>query len=109
MQTSNGVKNIFLIFFSFYILFLLQTSFLAHFNIAGMVPNLILISIILINFFEKPSGDSGLFSAVSGGFFLDMFSGAAVGPLSFIGFHILIYLLIAIFIKFLLKKHVRFF
>jgi len=103
------IKKIFLIFFSFYILFLLQTSFLIHFNIRGRTPNLILISVICINLFEKPREDSGLFSAVIGGFFLDIFSQAAAAPLNFIGFHVLIYLLIAIFIKFLLKKHVRFF
>jgi len=74
-----------------------------------MVPNFILISVILINFFEKPRENSGLFSAVSSGFFLDMSSQAALTPLNFIGFHVLIYLFIAIFIKFLLKKYVRFF
>jgi len=100
------VKNIFLIFISFYILFLLQTSFLTYFNVAGMIPNLILISVILINFFEKPGQYLGLFSAAIGGFFLDMFSDA---PLNFIGFHILIFLLISVFIKYLFKKHVQLF
>jgi rod shape-determining protein MreD len=101
------VKKILLIFISFYILFLLQTSFLVHFNILGRTPNLILISVILINLFEKPREDLGLYSAVISGLFLDMSSQAAVAPLNFIGFHILTYLLIAIFIKFLLKKYVQ--
>jgi len=97
------VKNIFLIFISFYILFLLQTSFLTYFNVAGMIPNLILISVILINFFEKPRQYLGLFSAAIGGFFLDMFSE------NFICFHVLVFLLISVFIKYLFKKHVQLF
>ena len=107
------VKKIFLIFISFYILFLLQTSFFVYFNILGRwlswSQNLILISVIGINFFEKPKENSGLFSAASGGFFLDMSSGASDAPLNFIGFHILIFLLISVFIKYFFKKHVQLF
>lgn len=84
-----------------YFLTLFQTSFLIHFNISGIIPNLILISVILINFFESPSKNSGIFSAFIGGFFLDIFSE------NFFGFWTLILIIITLFIKFILKKYVR--
>lgn len=90
---------IFILFF--YFLALLQTSFLIYFNILGIVPNIILILVILINLFEKPEQNLGLYSAFIGGFFLDIFSS------NFIGFYILISAGIAIFLKFILRKYVR--
>lgn len=93
-------KTLLLIIF-FYILVLLQTSFLAHFHIWGAVPNLVVIIVILINLFEKPQENSGIFSAVIGGFFLDIFSS------HFIGFYILILVGLSLFIKFVFKKYVR--
>jgi rod shape-determining protein MreD len=104
MQTSNGVKKILLIFISFYILFLLQASFLVHFNINGWVPNLILIAVILINLFEKPKESLGPFSAIVGGFFSDV---SFEPPLNFIGFHILVFFLLSVFIKYFLKRYVQ--
>lgn len=95
------VKKILILILFFYILVLLQTSFLVHFNIKGIVPNLVLVSVILINFFEKPKEYLGFLSAIIGGFFLDVFSE------NFIGFYILILVGLAIFIKFILKKYVR--
>jgi len=85
----------------FYFLALLQTSFLAHFSICGIVPNLILITVILWNFFEKPKDYSGLYGAAIGGFFLDIFSNR------FVGFYILISLALAIIIKLVIRKYVR--
>ncbi len=93
-------KNpLFLVIF-FYALVLLQTSFLVHFRMFGMVLNLVLISIIVINFLEKPNSHSGYFAALIGGFFLDIFSE------NFIGFWILILMAITIFIKLFLRQHV---
>ena len=99
------MKKFLLLILFFYILVLLQTSFLLHFNIlgwwVGWSPNLILISVILISFLEKPENNSGFFSAFLGGFFLDIFSE------SFFGFNILILTVIVFFIKFIFKKYVR--
>lgn len=89
----------FIIFF--YVLALFQTSFLVHFKIFGQIPNLILISVIIINFFEGPKYYSSFFAAVIGGFFLDIFSDKPIG------LSILILLIISFFIKFILKKYVQ--
>lgn len=98
------MKKFLLLILFFYILVLLQTSFLIHFNILGWwgwSPNLILISVILISFLEKPENNFGFFSAFAGGFFLDIFSE------SFFGFNILILTATVLFIKFIFKKYVR--
>jgi hypothetical protein len=101
-----------------YILTLFQTSFLIHFNIFlgggffGWISNLVLIAVILITVFSVRGGPAsgkedlnkniGIFSGICGGFFLDIFSE------NFIGFHILILVIIAFFIKLILRKYVRF-
>jgi len=84
-----------------YILCLLQTSFLVSFSARGFVLNLVLIAVILINMLENPREMTGIFLAVSGGLFLDIFSER------FFGFWIAILLLSAIFLKFVLKEYVR--
>jgi len=94
------MKKIIILFFCFYFLTLLQASFFPHFSL-GHLLNLVLIVVVLINLFEARKEKSGLFSAFFGGFFLDIFSE------NFIGFWILILLAISIFIKFVLRKHVR--
>lgn len=94
-------KEILILALFLYILALLQTSFLIHFNIAGIVPNLILITVIILNFFEDSRKNSGIISAFLGGFFLDIFSNRPMG------FYILILIALAIFIKFILKRYVR--
>lgn len=98
------IKRILILILFFYFLVLLQTSFLVHFNLFlgwRIGFSLVLISVILINLFEKLENYSGLLSAFLGGFFLDIFSE------NFIGLYILILLLLAIFIKFILKRYVR--
>lgn len=98
------MKKILILILFFYLLTLFQSSFLIHFNILGWEgwsPNLILIAIILLNFFEDSQKNLGIFSAICGGFFLDIFSE------NFIGFYILISVGLAIFVKYILKKHVR--
>ncbi len=83
------------------IFILLQTSFLVHFTIFGLVLNLILISVIIWNILESSKSLSGLSNAAIGGFFLDVFSS------QIFGFYTLILLTIAVFIKFFLKKYVK--
>lgn len=78
---------------------LAQVSFLPHFIFA---PNLVLIFIILINFWEAPERLNGIIAAISGGLFLDIFSGR------FFGFWIIISLVLAFLIKYLFKKHLWF-
>ncbi|MCP6718520.1 MAG: hypothetical protein KJI70_03210 [Patescibacteria group bacterium] len=91
-------KKIILTIFGFYLLTLLQASFFIHFS--SYVPNLILIAVVLVNFFEKQKHGFGIFSALVGGFFLDVF----FGP--YIGYYILICFLTSLFIKLVLKKYV---
>jgi len=66
-------KILFFVLF-FYILVLIQTGFLFHFDIAGTVPNLLLISVVLVIFFERPQKKSGFLIAAIAGFYLDLFS-----------------------------------
>ncbi len=93
-------KILFLIIF-FYIISLLETSFFIHFNFFRFFPNIILIFQILITLFEDPNKNLAIFSAVSAGFFWDIFS---ENP---IGFSILILLSISVFLKIVLRKYVR--
>lgn len=81
----------------FYTLALFQTSFLVHFP----ALNLILISTIFLNLFEKPEKNFGLISAFIGGFFLDIFSEKPIG------FHILILLSLSFLIKIILRRYIR--
>jgi len=91
----------------FYLLALLQTSFLVHFNIflgSFWGPGLILILVILLNFLERPRENSGVMIGFFAGFFLDIF---AENPFQFFGFYTLISLTLAICIKFILSKYFR--
>ena len=100
------MKKILILIPFFYILTLFQTSFFIHFNIflgggfLGWALNLILIAVILITVFD-PHTKIGVGAAFIGGFFLDIFSE------NFIGFHILILVILAFFIKFILRRYVR--
>ncbi len=94
------MKKILLTILSFYILVLMQTSFLVHFRLWGYVPNLILIVVILLSIFNFHV-KLGVGAAFAGGFFLDIFSS------HFIGFWILILLAVALFIKLVIQRYVR--
>lgn len=101
------VKKILIFAIFFYIVSLLQTSFLVHFDIfSGSFwgAGLILFLIIILNLFEKPEDNSGIFIGFVGGFFLDIFS---ENPFNFFGFYALISLALAIFIKFILAEYFR--
>jgi rod shape-determining protein MreD len=80
-----------------YLLVLLQTSFLVHF----WQVNLIILSLIFINIFEKEEKHLGLVFAFVGGLFLDIFSG------NFIGIYVLILVAAAFFLKFVLPRYIR--
>ncbi len=95
------IKKSLLFLIVFYLLVLWQTSFLVYFDIAGFVPNIVLILVILINLLEKPHKYFGILAGFWGGFFLDIFSSG------FIGLNTLILLAIALFVKMVLKKHVQ--
>jgi rod shape-determining protein MreD len=96
------MKKFLFLFLSLYFLCLLQTSFLVHFSIKGIVLNLVLIAVVLINIFENPREITGIFLAGFGGLFLDIFSER------FFGFWIIVLLLTAVLLKFILKEYVRF-
>ncbi len=96
-------KTIFLAF-CFYLLVLIQMSFLAHFNMFGLVPNFVLIAIIFINLCTSYQRGWGVVSAFAGGLFLDIFSISSSG---FFGLYTLISLSLAFFINFILKKHTQ--
>ena len=68
------LKTVILLVLIFYILALAQASFLVHFQIFGMVLNVSLLLIVLINIFESPQKYVGLYSSLISGFFLDIFS-----------------------------------
>lgn len=98
MCSNKMLKAILIPLVSFYFLVLLQNSFLVHFSIFGFLPNFILVSVIIISFLAPALG---IYSALFGGFFLDIFSN------NFIGFNVLMLFAMALFIKIILKKYVR--
>jgi len=106
------LKKILILLIIFYIFTLIQTSFFIHFNeflgrYKTCIPNLILISLILITFFENPQKKDSIILAFFGGFFLNLFSN------QWPGLEIIILILIVFFIKKLLgilnKKSFLFF
>jgi len=86
--------KLFILILAFYLLLAIQTALLFYFP-------LILISVLLINFFEKPQDFTGVLAALFGGFFLDIFSSGIIGiqALSFAA--------LALFIKVILRRYVR--
>jgi len=95
------MQKAWLLVLAFYIMVLLQTSFLVPFNIFGMTPNFVIIAVILINFFEKPEKKMGIVAGIFGGIFLDIFSG------HFLGFYTLILLAAVFFIKYIIRSYIR--
>lgn len=95
------IKKIFIFIIIFYFFVLVQTSFLIYFKVWNMVPNLILFLVVVWNVFEKADNRFGLYQAIIGGFFLDIFSNR------FIGFNILILVISVILIKLFFRRYVR--
>jgi len=77
----------------FYFLTLFQNSFVSHFAIFGVFPNLVLILFCLLSFFENSHRYFNIFLALTAGFFLDIFSN------SFFGVSIFSFIIIYFFIK----------
>ena len=90
------MTKVILLVLIFYILAMIQASFLVHFQIFGMVLNVSLLLVVLINIFENPHKYLGLWASLISGFFLDIFSTRPFG------FWILIFFLAAIFVKIIL-------
>lgn len=76
--------------------------FLTLAQVSWPLPNLVLAAVLLINILEPSRGKIGLIAAISGAFFLDVFSG------KFFGFWIITLVGVAIALKYLLKKYVNF-
>lgn len=92
------MKKTLLLILGFYLLILFQISFLPFFSIFGTVPNLVLLSAILVNVFEKPDRKSGIVAAGFAGLFLDIFSANPIGLFT------TILIVLALAIKMLVKK-----
>lgn len=85
----------------FFFLAVIQTSFLIHVTIFGVVINLVLITFILINLLRATRLTLGLPSAVIAGFFLDAFSG------TFFGFWVIILIIASFIIEAVMNRYVR--
>jgi rod shape-determining protein MreD len=101
------VKKLISFFFLIYFLVLLQISFLPHFlgfdKLRNWLLNPVLILVIIINFLEKTKENFGIWTAFFAGFLFDIFSE------NFIGFYILPFLSLPLFIKYFFKRHVQVF
>jgi len=95
------MKSFFPLLVFFYLLSLIEVSFLPHFFVWGIFPSLILISVIAFSILPQFGWGAAIFSGVAGGFFWDVFSA------DFLGFHVLILVGLALFIKLILKRYVR--
>lgn len=80
---KKGQKKFFVILIFFYFLAMIQSSFLGHFAIRGVSPNLILITVLLLILFERPKSHFGKVSGFLAGFYLDIFSSFALGVATF--------------------------
>ncbi len=90
----------------FLILAILQVSFLVHFSIIGITPNLVFILFFILIFFSCLQGNEyhqGIFYAIIAGIILDVLSSFSFGY-SAVSL-LLIYLLIKIVIYFLKEIH----
>ena len=86
----------------FFILTLVQTSFLVHFSLAGFILPVVFLAVLAIAFLEPPTSLAAVFGAVIGGIFLDAVSSY------FFGFWTLIFVLLSLAITHIMKAYVRF-
>ncbi|HNP79356.1 MAG TPA: hypothetical protein PKI00_00695 [Candidatus Pacearchaeota archaeon] len=96
------IKNIFKIIFIgiiFYFLYFIQMSFLPFLNIFQF--NFLLILVLIINIFEDPKNNNGLYCAFFTGIYSDLFSPYFFGLITGI------FLLVSILIKYVLLKYVN--
>lgn len=71
------IVDIFLITLIFFIIYFLQSNFFTWFNIAGVMPNLFIILIMLVGLFVKKK--AGFIFGVIFGLLLDIFIGLSIG------------------------------
>ena len=78
-----------------YLFVLLQTSFLPHLFSNGLIPNLVIITVVISSFFKKYE------AALIGGFFLDLFSQMPFGfwTVSLVAFVLLLQILTARYVQ----------
>lgn len=69
--------DIFLIILIFFVIYFLQSNFFTWFNIAGVMPNLFIVLIMLVGLFIKKK--TGFVFGIIFGLFLDLFIGFKVG------------------------------
>ena len=84
-----------------YLLILFQSSFLVHFAFLRYLPNLAVIFVLFLSIREKPGEKTALISSFVGGLLLDVFSAKPFG------FYALIFLAASGFIKFFLRRYIR--
>lgn len=92
-------------FFAIFLFFLapFQASFLAHFDVFGVVPNLVLLFVAAYNLLESAGEKIGVVLAVLAGIYSDLFSFGS----GFFGFYIVIFLFLSFLAKLFLRKYVR--
>lgn len=85
----------------FFILTLVQTSFLAHFAVAGFIFPAVFIAVSVLALLEPPASFGAVFGAVIGGVFLDAVSS------HFFGYWTLILVLLSLMIRYIMRVYVR--
>jgi len=95
------IKKVLISIIILYFLTLLETSFLVHFNVFKWIPNIILIYVVIFNIIENPKKYGGVYISFIAGLLLDIFSA------NFIGFHIIIFLIISLSLKLAFSRYVR--
>lgn len=93
------MKSGILIILGFFILSFLQVSFLPHFPILGWVFNIVLFSLIIVASFA--SVKNGIAAALTGGFFLDIYSNLPFG------FWMILFLALFFVIRYIVRNYVR--
>lgn len=94
--------RIFLLLFAmFYAASMIQTSFLAHFQMFGFVPGLVILLWIACNIWLGWGSSEGLATSIFAGLFTDLFSS------SFFGLWTGVFLVFSFGIQFMQRQYVR--
>lgn len=86
----------------FFILTLVQTSFLVHFSLAGFILPVVLLAVSGMALLEPPRSLASVQGSVIGGVFLDAMSS------HFFGFWTAILVLLSLAITYIMRAYVRF-
>lgn len=95
------MKQILGIFVVLYAFALLQMSFFVHIFPIGLIPNLIIFTVIFLSIFERRDSLASFCAALFGGFLMDIFSEGIIGFWPFV------LVLISLFIKRAVQDYVR--